>query len=84
MKRGDIVKYFVTTGASGPLSASTVLGVVTKIGPKTFTVLWESGIRNRVRHGARGIKLTTDPELIAEANLSIIAESKRLKAQAGG
>jgi Fe-S-cluster containining protein len=79
MKPGDIVKYFVSTGATGALEASTLLGVVTQVGAKTFTVLWESGLRNRVRHGQRGIKLTTDPELIAEAHPSIIAESKRLK-----
>jgi len=41
--------------------------------------LWESGIRNRLRHGHTGVHITTDPSLIAEATPAVLAEAKRLK-----
>ena len=45
-KVGDKVSYLYDTGAFGYQS---LYGVVTKAGPKTFTVKWESHICNRIK-----------------------------------
>lgn len=72
MKRGTIVKTWFDTGAMG---ATILFGVVTACGPKTFTVTWESGIRNRVRHGQRcvevcdGAALETGREVLQQRGL---------------
>jgi hypothetical protein len=49
------------------MGTRTLFGIVEKAGPRSFTVRWESGIRNRIRRGHPGVKLTTDPELLQEA-----------------
>ena len=65
MKNGDIVRTWFDTGAFG---VSILHGVVEKAGPVTFTVVWRSGIRNRVRRDCPGgITLETDPDLLADA-----------------
>ncbi len=53
MEKGDIVSYMFDTGAMG---LDVLYGVVSHAGPKTFTVVWESGNRNRVEQGRHGIK----------------------------
>ncbi len=64
MKVRQIVQYQYDTGARG---LSTLLGIVEKAGEKTYTVRWESGIRNRVQRTNTLVKLTTDKELLQEA-----------------
>jgi hypothetical protein len=58
----SIVQYQFDVGAR--MGTRTLFGVVEKAGPKSFTVRWESGIRNR---GHPGVTLTTDSELLQEA-----------------
>jgi hypothetical protein len=43
-KKGDLVRYFFDKGRS----YEWLYGTVVKAGPKTFTVKWESGQRNRL------------------------------------
>lgn len=63
-KKGDLVQYWYNTGAFGYQIA---YAVVIKAGPKTYTVQFRSGNRNRVRQESPELKLITDPELLAEA-----------------
>ena len=44
--RGARVRYMFDTGAFG---VSPIYGTVVSAGPATFTVEWESGLRNRCR-----------------------------------
>lgn len=75
--RGDIASYWYDTGAFG---MKTLLGVVIKAGPKSFTVRWESGICNTLRREEpKNVKLVTDPELLETLHPDMLAESKRLK-----
>lgn len=53
-KKGDLVKYWFDTGCRG---YQYLYGVVIKSGPKTFTVQWESGIRNRRPQNCRQVLL---------------------------
>lgn len=62
--RGQIVSFLVDTGCRGLASA---YGIVVKAGPKTYTVLCESGIRNRVPQSRKDVKVVTDPETLEEA-----------------
>lgn len=64
MKVDDIVKTWWADG--DPMGHGYVYGVVEAAGPKTFTVRWESGIRNRRPHGVKEIIVVTDPAIIAE------------------
>lgn len=57
MKRGDYVQYWFDTGAMG----TTILyGVVITSGPKTYTVEWESGIKNRLRQNSKTVQPARD------------------------
>ena len=49
---GDHVETYFDTGAFG---VSLLWGKVVAAGPKTFTVEWESGLRNRLRQGDGGV-----------------------------
>lgn len=60
MKKGDVVSYMFDTGAMG---LSPTYGIVIQAGPKTFTVAWESGNRNRVEQGYRGIRKLAESEI---------------------
>jgi hypothetical protein len=53
-QRGLKVWTWFDTGAMG---ATILDGVVVKAGPRTTTIEWESGIRNRVPHDVGGIWL---------------------------
>lgn len=64
MNRDDLVQTMFDTGAMG---AQFLFGVVEKSGPKTMTIRWESGIRNRVPQGRSDVTLIQDLELQAEA-----------------
>ncbi len=64
IKVGAIVQYQFDTGAFG---LTTLFGIVEQAGEKTFTVRWESGIRNRVSRLRKDVTLTTNPELLQEA-----------------
>lgn len=44
MKRGDLVQCWFDTGAMG---AMILYGHVMAAGSRTFTVQWESGLKNR-------------------------------------
>jgi hypothetical protein len=46
IRRGDFVKTWFDTGAMG---AQILFGIVIMAGPTTYTVMWESGLRNRLR-----------------------------------
>jgi hypothetical protein len=48
LRRGDLVRTWFDTGACGP---SILYGVVVASGPMACVVRWESGARNRLRHG---------------------------------
>lgn len=68
---GDVVRYWFDTGAFG---CQILGGVIIKSGPKTFTVLWESGNRNTARHDSpRGIEAEIDVEIARD----IISKMKR-------
>lgn len=62
----SIVQYQYDVGAN--MGTRTLLGVVEKAGEMTFTVRWESGIRNRIQRTNTQVKLTTDPELLQEVS----------------
>jgi hypothetical protein len=64
-KRGDVVKMFFDTGAFG---AQILFGLVIKAGSKVYTVVWESGIKNRLEQGRTIVALVEDPELLEEAH----------------
>jgi hypothetical protein len=68
LKRGDPVQTYFDTGAFG---YSLLYGRVIKAGPKTFTVLWESGLTNRLRQGTftRGPGRGDEGEDYAEARI---------------
>jgi hypothetical protein len=68
MKKGDIVSYMFDTGAMG---LSPTYGVVIQGGRKTFTVVWESGNRNRVEQGHRGIRKLEGSEIDDDVLASI-------------
>jgi hypothetical protein len=57
MKTGHLVQTWFDTGARG---ATILYGVVTASGPKTFSVRWESGLSNRVRHGHGTVERARD------------------------
>lgn len=63
-KKGDFVQTWFDTGA---MVASIIYGVVTKAGPKTFYVRWESGISNRIRQDSCLVKLAKDQEEAGKA-----------------
>lgn len=50
--KGQKVKCLWDTGAFG---ASFLGGVVVTCGPKTYTVRWESGFTNRLKHGDKRV-----------------------------
>lgn len=64
-KRGDVVKMYYDTGAFG---ARVLFGFVIKAGPKSYTVVWESGIKNRLEQERTIVALVEDPELLEEAH----------------
>jgi len=57
-KVGEEVQTWFDTGAMG---CTILRGRVVKASPMTYTVEWESGLRNRIRQGDKRVKL-------AEAN----------------
>lgn len=70
---GDAVQVWFDTGAFG---ASILYGRVIASGPVAFSVRWESGIVNRVRHAdARGLG-------VVPAQDAALAESILVKAEA--
>lgn len=62
----SIVQYQFDVGAG--MGLRTLFGIVEKAGEKTFTVRWESGIRNRIQRTNNQVKRTTDPELLQEVS----------------
>jgi hypothetical protein len=62
--RGDHVRYWFDDGRGG----SWLHGEVVKAGAKTFTVVWESGIQNRL---AQGHHLVERREVPANVTLRI-------------
>lgn len=58
LHRGETVQTLFDTGAMG---LSCLYGRVIEKGPKTFTVRWESGIRNRIKWGHREVMFARDP-----------------------
>lgn len=73
---GDIVAYQFDTGALG---LTTLWGEVVAAGAKTFTIRWESGVKNRLSQGDRRISLVTDPETIEEARRSFLRAASTRK-----
>ncbi|MGO9837875.1 MAG: hypothetical protein ACLP1X_27110 [Polyangiaceae bacterium] len=71
-RRGDYVKYWFDTGAMG---YTILYGVVEQAGPKTYTVRWESGIRNRVRQDNPSVKVVS-PEDVDEVSLKRLSEER--------
>ncbi len=59
---GDIIRHM--TG--GDWNAGYIYGIVEKSGPKTFTVRWQSGLRNRREHGDKEFSKVADLDLIRE------------------
>jgi hypothetical protein len=66
-KVGDIVQTWFDTGAMG---SNILFGRVVQAGPKAFLVVWESGLRNRLKQD--------HPIDLVEEDLKAIAE-KALK-----
>ena len=79
MKVGDLIQMNYFDGLKGTL----LLGMVIASGPVTYTVIWESGIKNKIRRDDRNtvagnnIKLITDPEFLAEAKKFFYREPTR-------
>ena len=63
LKRGDIVAHWTVDNR---FSSGDSYGIVTKAGPKTANIRWESGNRNRVAQGRKDMRLVIDPEILAE------------------
>jgi hypothetical protein len=63
MNRGDLVQAW---WAAGRNDSGWFYGVVEKCGPKTMTIRWESGLRQRLRRGVHDIRPISDPEIRAE------------------
>ena len=64
MKRGDFVQTLFDTGARG---YDTLYGQVTKAGPATYTVMWESGLSNRIQQGYREVQIAKDMQAAESA-----------------
>lgn len=64
-KIGDLVEVYFDTGCMG---ASILYGKITAASEKQCFVVWESGLRNRLRYsyGTRGVKLARDQQLASE------------------
>ncbi len=60
--------YWFDTGAFG---YQWLYGVVEKCGPKTMTIRWESGLRNRVAIDRPDIKVIKDEEMRADARKNL-------------
>ena|SRR3990167_11055548 len=73
MKRGDFVRTYFDTGALG---AQILLGRVMKAGRATYTVEWESGIRNRIVQGYKGVELVTETDLLGIARRQFNPEAQ--------
>jgi hypothetical protein len=73
MKRGDYVRTWFDTGAMG---ATVLYGRVVKAGPRTYTVLWESGLRNRIVRENSYITPISDREQPEAARVMARAEAK--------
>lgn len=80
-KRGDVVKMYFDTGAFG---AQILFGLVVKAGPKAYTVVWESGLKNRLEQGRTIVTLVEDPELLEEALKGLRRASLLGKLPSGG
>lgn len=66
--RNDIVKYWFDTGARG---YEILYGLVVKSGPKTFTVVWESGLKNRLDQATFSVKHINDADQLEDAVLAL-------------
>jgi hypothetical protein len=64
MKTSDLVETLHDTGAFG---CQILYGVVIASGPKTFRVLWESGLTNRLRQGTHLAELARDQDFARQA-----------------
>lgn len=49
--KGQTVQTWFDTGGGKNAGPQILTGVVVQAGPKMATIRWESGLRNRVRHG---------------------------------
>lgn len=65
-KKGAIVSYQFDTGALG---LTTLYGVVTAAGPRSFTVRWESGLTNRRPQGDSKVRVPTNLDASEEAKI---------------
>lgn len=74
-KLRDVVKTWWASG--DPMGHGWVYGVVEAAGPRTFTVRWESGIRNRRPQDTRAIEHEKDAEIIAETRKKWEADRAR-------
>jgi hypothetical protein len=57
--KGDLVQTMFDTGQSGH---QVLYGKVVKAGKATVTIVWESGLRNRVVQGWHGVIAAKDQE----------------------
>jgi hypothetical protein len=49
MKRGDLVQTWFDEGGGKCLGPTIMFGIVTQAGPRSYTVMWESGLCNNFR-----------------------------------
>lgn len=63
-KTGDFVSYL---WLENKFSNGLLFGIVEKSGMKTFTVRWESGIKNRLMQNRNDVKLLIDLDSLEEA-----------------
>lgn len=68
MSRGDLVQFWWAADRDG---SGWVYGIVEASGPKTITVRWESGIRQRLRRGRYDIRPIENAEIRAEMRLKL-------------
>lgn len=76
MARGDYVQTWFDTGAMG---CTILYGVVIAAGSKSYTVRWESGIRNRIKQGDKRVLPAGDKDTAARA-LDVRAWRERFSA----
>jgi hypothetical protein len=68
MKRGDLVQTYFDEGGGRCVGPNILFGIVTKDGPRSYTVMWESGLCSTFqRDGNRADPDPVKPDMLAVA-----------------
>lgn len=69
--------YVMTWFDTGAMGVTTMYGRVLKAGARTYTVQWESGIRNRLAQNYRGIDRVDSADVDHRAFLKLRKDSEK-------